>query len=118
MKKTCLSQFQKSFLKDNEHAIWFTQRFLVGVMLTLLVFYKQYTYYALIYLFGLGSTFFMWHDGFYYMERDNIKPGTYPDKFKDYSLTSTAEMTYNFETRLILFVIGFFICIFTTYLIN
>ena len=47
-----------------------------------------------------------WHDGFYYMYRNNINPETYPKRFFDNTTTSNALQNYNFTNRTIMFIVG------------
>ena len=107
--------YNKSKLIHDPHTLWFIQRFVIGLALTILVFCGKYYIYSPLYLFGLGCSFPLLHDGFYYIRRNNIDKTVYKERFFDYSITSTARMTFNFEVRLFLFVVGFICCTLTIY---
>lgn len=55
---------------------------------------------ALIFMFSFI------HDGSYYVNRNNLDPSIYKERFTESSLTSTAIIELTYKARLVLFFIG------------
>lgn len=85
--------------KKNLHPLFFVHR-LVFAMAPIFLGFPP------LMLFGLAFTFPFIHDGFYYIRREKLRPGTYPQGFTSNSTTSTAKIEIPYEWRLVLFIIG------------
>lgn len=91
------------FNSKNEHTVLTYMRILIGIPLSVILFY----YYGWYCLFGiismiLSAPFF--HDGAYYYFRNKLD-GSYPKGFKDVSHTSTAKLpTLEYSIRLMLLI--------------
>jgi len=85
--------------KKNLHGLFLIQRSTVAIIVLLLGF-------SPLMLLGLAFTFPFIHDGFYYIRREKLRPGTYPKGFTSNSTTSTAKIEIPYEWRLVLFIIG------------
>lgn len=60
-------------------------------------------------MLALLFSFSFFHNGFYYLQRNNLDKHLYPHRFTDYSTTSTAKFEFSFEQRTWLFVTGILI---------
>ncbi len=88
-------------LPKYEHELWSLMR---GILL-LLIFYGYYSlfgWYAILGIIGLACMFPYFHDGMYYYQR-NKYDGSYPSGWRSTSRTSTANMTIDYRTRLMMF---------------
>jgi len=85
--------------KKNLHPLFFCQRSAVAIVALCLGF-------SPLMLLGLAFTFPFIHDGFYYIRREKLRPGTYPKGFTSNSTTSTAKIEIPYEWRFVLFIIG------------
>ena len=85
--------------KKNIHWLFLTIRVLVVGVVILLGF-------SPLMLLGIAFTFPFVHDGFYYVRREKLRPGTYPKGFTSNSTTSTAKIEIPYEWRLVLFIVG------------
>ena len=57
-------------------------------------------------LFACIFVFSFFHDGFYYVKRNDLNSKTYPKRFFDHSTTSTAKFEFTLITRYALLVLG------------
>lgn len=105
---------REDHLFKNPHPLWFITRVLVGVGMSANLL-LTIPLHGIIFLIGLGSTFFLWHDGFYYLRRNQLYPMDYPKRFFDYSTTSKANMTFPFADRLFLCILGNILSLLITY---
>ena len=85
--------------KKNLHGLFLIQRTTLATIIIFLGF-------SPLMLLGLAFTFPFIHDGFYYIRREKLRPGTYPKGFTSNSTTSTAKIEIPYEWRLVLFIIG------------
>lgn len=90
---------QVSGKKKNLHGLFLIQR---STLATIIIFLG----FSPLMLLGLAFTFPFIHDGFYYVRREKLKPGTYPKGFTSNSTTSTAKIEIPYEWRLVLYIIG------------
>ena len=100
---------ESSLAKINEHAMFSIQRGIFILVCSALNYFliSHLTYWSLLTsFFSLSLMFPFWHDGFYYMYRNNINPETYPKRFFDNTTTSNALQNYNFTNRTIMFIVG------------
>lgn len=58
----------------------------------------------------LISMFPFWHDGYYYLERNNLNPTIYQKRFKDFN-NSSAIFDFTWNERKIMFIVGIMIII-------
>ena len=87
-----------------QHGVFMSQR---GLVMILTAFYFG----SVLAAIGLWLSFFLFHDGFYYMMRGYVEKGinlnvTYNKGFFDCSTTSTALLTFPFGVRLFLALLG------------
>jgi len=85
----------------HEHSLWTWQRGVVLIVFAALAGSPWFVLSGML-LFPLV------HDGAYYIKRDKLVPGTYPERWLDHSSTSTAFWTKYMppRTRIACFVIG------------
>lgn len=100
----------KIFNIKNLHPMWWFKRVLVGVGLNLpILFLKPQNLGIILFPVSLvcyGIIFPFFHDGFYYIQRNNLDNRTYEKRFKEHSTSSSAKMEFDWITRLCFFVIG------------
>lgn len=71
------------------------------------IFLFQPWYVAAFIVTGDILSFSFWHNGRYFMTRNDIDPKIYKERFKDHSTTSTAKYEFNFSARLFFFIVSF-----------
>jgi hypothetical protein len=58
------------------------------------------------FIIGLSFIFSYFHNGMYYLTRDDLSPGTYPKRWSDSSSTSTSFWEFDYVERIILMQAG------------
>jgi hypothetical protein len=102
------SQMRSDITHKNIHWIYFIQRGIVILMVSLAM-------HSILLPITLIAVFSLFHDGFYYIERNKIDARIYPKRFRDESNKSTAYFEFTFADR-VAFCIGGLIS-FTAYIL-
>jgi hypothetical protein len=97
----------KDKLKDL-HPHYLLSRSIVGLTSGLLMasILNQNLFFGVLYTISLGLILPFFHNGFYYMERNNINPSVYPKRFKDMSTSSIAPVNFTYNLRLLMALLG------------
>jgi hypothetical protein len=95
-----------------EHQVWTLQRGIVMVLLGYLM-WNYLDWYSIFGCVGMMFVFPFFHDGAYYYYRNKLD-GSYPKGWKDYSTTSTAKFSANYQFRVFMVIVSlvFFIAAF------
>jgi hypothetical protein len=96
-----------TIVKD-EHFEFTLQRFLY-ILFSALTAYLLFGYLGIISFFTISLTFPFFHDGSYYLRRNQLNNKIFNLKWKDSSDTTTAKISLNYKNRKILFITGFVI---------
>jgi len=95
-------------VKD-EHLHFTIQRSLY-VILSSIVASLLYQYWSgIIMLISIALTFSFFHNGSYYLRRNQLNNEIYKKRWFGESTTTTAKISFSYKTRLILFIRGTFI---------
>lgn len=81
----------------NIHWIYFVQR---GIVLMIIGIILN----TVLLPIGLAFLFPFVHDGTYYVQRNDLDPRIYPQRFTDHSRTSNAYFEFTFIDRLMFFI--------------
>ena len=87
-----------------EHSLWAAMRIIFHIP-AIVILAMYWSWFTILGVVGLIAMSFFMHDGMYYTMR-NKWDGVYPLKWKAYSLTSTAKMTFDWEFRRNVFIWG------------
>jgi hypothetical protein len=96
-------------VKD-EHFEFTLQRFFY-VLFSTSTAYLLFGYLGIISFLTISLTFPFFHDGSYYLRRNQLNDNIFKLKWKDSSDTTTAKLSLNYKNRNILFIIGFTISV-------
>lgn len=90
------------------HPHYLTSRSIFGLVCGFLMsnILNQNLLLGFIYTIALGLILPLFHNGFYYMERNNINPSVYPLRFKDMSTSSIAPINFTYNLRLVMAILG------------
>jgi hypothetical protein len=91
--------------KRGEHAFWSSQRFVVFC-------FTVYILGSLWYIIPCMGVFPFWHDGWMYLNRNDLDRNQYPDRFFDQSDESTAKSTEYFPPTVRIICLSFSVIIF------
>lgn len=94
----------------NIHWVYFIQR---AIFVFCSVYFVDFNILFKLCLFAsIAISFPFFHDGSYYTVRNYLDSNTYPSRWEDSSVTSTARLELKFKERLIGFILGFVLLIF------
>lgn len=118
---SCLEGFREALYYDlavkegngvrELHKIYTIQRSMVIIPIVALSF-RIDGFYSLFYFAALVLSFSYFHDGTYYVTRNDLDHTVYPKRWMDESTTSTAKIELSYEQRFSLFVLGIICLIF------
>lgn len=94
----------------DEHFEFTLQRFFY-VLFSSSTSYLLFGYLGIISFLTISLTFPFFHDGSYYLRRNQLNNKIFSLKWKDSSNTTTAKFSLNYKNRKILFITGFIISI-------
>lgn len=101
-------------LRRDIHFYFSIQRISVGVAFLIALTSIEISWHnlldACLTLIMLISIFPFWHDGCYYLERNNLNPTIYQKRFKDFN-NSSAIFDFTWNERKIMFIVGIMIII-------
>ena len=107
--------FHEKYKSTHDIHYYFTiQRISVGVAFLVALTSTEISWYNLLDVvltsIMLISIFPFWHDGYYYLERNNLNPTIYQKRFKDYN-NSSAVFDFTWNERKVMFIVGIMIII-------
>jgi hypothetical protein len=97
-------------IKD-EHFDFTIQRSLFVIITAILAGFIYAWYASIIIFLSIALTFSFFHNGSYYKRRNEMNGDIYTNRWKDISTSTTAKTSFNYKSRLILFIIGTLLCI-------
>lgn len=99
-------------IKD-EHPYFTLQRGLYVITSSLLCGFVFDWWIGILTFISISLSFSFFHNGSYYLRRNQMNNEIYPLKWKDESTTTTAKISLNYKKRLILLIVGIIISITT-----
>lgn len=104
-------------IKD-EHVHFTLQRSLYVIISSLLGFLIFNWWVGILTFISISLSFSFFHNGSYYLRRNQMNNKIYSLKWKDESTTTTAKMSLNYKKRLLLLIVGIIISITTDLLLT
>lgn len=99
------------------HYYFTIQRISVGLVFLLSLISIEFTWInlfnSLLAVIMLIAMFPFWHDGYYYLERNNLNSSIYKKRFKDFN-DSSAIFDFTWNERKIMFMVSIIIMIYRT----
>lgn len=93
--------------KYNLHSLFWIQRVVILLSITsLLGFLSQSALITSAFIISSILGFSFWHNGMYYITRNNLNPEKYKKRFKDASSTSSSLMEFSYNERLFYFTLS------------
>lgn len=104
-------------IKD-EHVHFTLQRSLYVIISSLLGFLIFNWWVGILTFISISLSFSFFHNGSYYLRRNQMNNKIYSLKWKDESTTTTAKISLNYKKRLLLLIVGIIISITTDLLLT
>lgn len=104
-------------IKD-EHVHFTLQRSLYVIISSLLGFLIFNWWVGILTFISISLSFSFFHNGSYYLRRNQMNNKIYSLKWRDESTTTTAKISLNYKKRLLLLIVGIIISITTDLLLT
>ena len=95
----------------DEHLEFTIQRSLYVIGWSLLSVFIFNWWFGLLSFISIGLCFSFFHNGSYYLRRNDLNPDIYKLRWKAESYTTTAKFSFNYKWRTIQFIIGLMLSI-------
>lgn len=90
---------------ENLHGYYFAEALIYGLLISIILGYKEYLL-IFVDLISYGLIFPYFHDGMYYVTRNNLDNNIYKMRWYSETNTSEAKMNIKYDLRSAMFIIG------------